>query len=865
VRPTEIIVTHGSTDFDALGSMLAARRLYPEAQVLVHGGLNRNVREFVTLHEAELQLADPAKCDLSDVARVIVVETSHLSRLGALAEVAQRQGVEALLFDHHGDRPPDWVDAAHAVLSDDGALSTTMVGILAERGIQPTPAEATALALGIHEDTGSLTYVSTTLRDVEALAFCARHGAAQELIARFLHLPVPEEQRALLTTLVDAAETVDVDGIGVLVTAVAWPRYVDGISTLATKVTEVVECEALLMLVEMDGRVFAVARSRSSGLDMAAGLSRLGGGGHAQAASAIVRGSPLDAVRREAVAGLHDGLVPGARAEHIMSSPAWLVDDDMPIAEALAECRKRRTSGVLVRSGERLAGVVSREDLGRAIAHGLGHAPLRGVMTAGVTAVSASASLAELRRALLTVDRVIVADRPGEDGVPVAEVRGVVTRGDLLRALRSRPEERGEAVAADDLGGLLRALPGLDRLWQAVPAAAEAQDGVYLVGGAVRDVLLGEPTFDIDLAVEGDGIAFARDLAAELGGRMHAHEKFHTAVVIAGDLRVDVATARTEHYEHPAALPIVEHSSIRQDLQRRDFTINAMAVKLQADGFGELVDPFGGAGDLRAGRVRVLHNLSFIEDPTRIFRAIRYENRYRFAMDAHTRELARACVDMGLVGDLSGARVRDELVALLSEDEVSGSVGRLAALGLAAAIHPGLDAGDEVVARVKALDAAAAAHLPAAPRWRLRLAAMAHRLPGDELLEWLERLRVRRRDARVVAALTAVAPRLADRLAGDVEPAEVGELLDAQPAEVAVAIAASGGPAGRAAELYLEQLRDLGLDVNGGTLREELGLEESPRIGTILAELLRRRRNGELGGRDEQLEAARELAEEVPS
>jgi len=147
----------------------------------------------------------------------------------------------------------------------------------------------------------------------------------------------------------------------------------------------------------------------------------------------------------------------------------------------------------------------------------------------------------------------------------------------------------------------------------------------------------------------------------------------------------------------------------------------------------------------------------------------------------------------------------------------------------------------------------------------MRLAAMAHRLPGDELLEWLERLRVRRRDARVVAALAAVAPRLADRLAGDLEPAEVGELLDAQPAEVAVAIAAMGGPAGRAAELYLQRLRDLGLDVNGGTLREELGLEESPRIGTILAELLRRRRNGELGGREEQLEAARELAEEVPS
>src|SRR6476619_3178484 len=374
MRPTEIILAHQATDFDALGSMLAARRLYPGAQVVLHGGLNRNVREFVALHEGELELVEAARCDLSAVTRAIVVETASIDRLGELAAVVRRPGVESVLFDHHGGERAEW--AGRAVTSDDGALCTMMVVILGERGIEPTPAEATALALGIHEDTGSLTYVSTTLRDVEALAFCARHGAAQELIARFLHLPVPEEQRALLTTLVDAAETVDVDGIGVLVTAVAWPRYVDGISTLATKVTEVVECEALLMLVELDGRVFAVARSRSSGLDMAAGLSRLGGGGHAQAASAIVRGSPLDAVRREAVAGLHDGLVPGARAEHIMSSPAWLVDDDMPIAEALAECRKRRTSGVLVRSGERLAGVVSREDLGRAIAHGLGHAPL---------------------------------------------------------------------------------------------------------------------------------------------------------------------------------------------------------------------------------------------------------------------------------------------------------------------------------------------------------------------------------------------------------------------------------------------------------------------------------------------------------
>jgi len=191
MRPTEIIIAHQATDFDALGSMLAARRLYPGAQVVLHGGLNRNVREFVALHEGELDLVEAARCDLSGVTRAIVVETAAIDRLGELAEVVRRPGVETVLFDHHGGEPAEW--AGRAVTSDDGALCTTMVVILGERGIEPTPAEATALALGIHEDTGSLTFASTTLRDVEALAFCARHGASQELIARFLHLPLGDE------------------------------------------------------------------------------------------------------------------------------------------------------------------------------------------------------------------------------------------------------------------------------------------------------------------------------------------------------------------------------------------------------------------------------------------------------------------------------------------------------------------------------------------------------------------------------------------------------------------------------------------------------------------------------------------------
>ncbi|MGZ4482268.1 MAG: hypothetical protein ACXVY5_08670, partial [Gaiellales bacterium] len=363
-RPDQIIVTHANADFDAFGAMLAARRLYPQAAVCVQGGLNRNVREFASLHGEELDLVEASRCDLSGVTRVIVVETSHLPRLGEVARVIARPDVEVVLFDHHGEQAPDWVAPERRVVSSDGALCSTMVGILAERGIEPTATESTALALGIHEDTGSLTYPSTTLRDIEALAFCARHGASQELIGTFLHTPLSEEQRALLTTLLDAAGQVEVGGASVLVCAVEWPRYVDAVSTLATKITDLTDCQALVMLVAMDDRVFVVGRSRTPALDIARALAQLGGGGHPQAASALVRGRSLAAVRAAAVDALEHGLVPAPRARDIMSAPAWFVSHEARIETAVAECRRHHTSGVLVEAEGVVAGAVAREDLG---------------------------------------------------------------------------------------------------------------------------------------------------------------------------------------------------------------------------------------------------------------------------------------------------------------------------------------------------------------------------------------------------------------------------------------------------------------------------------------------------------------------
>ena len=847
----EVIVTHANTDFDAFAAMLAARRLYPGAVVALSGSLNRNVRDFYRLHAEELDIAEPGRVDPAAVERLIVVETSHPERLGEFEAAARNPNVEVVLFDHHAGEELDWVRPENAVRSEDGALTTTMVAILAERETEVSPIEATAFALGIHEDTGSLGYAGTTIRDAEALAWCMRHGASQEMVAQYLHTPLAERERALLDALVAGLEPHEAGGYEVLVAALQWPEYVDGISNLAHKIVDLTDCRALVCLVEMDDRVFTVVRTRVAELDAAAIAGALGGGGHAQAASATFRGS-LDEARAAVLAALPAAVRRGLSARDIMSRPARFVSPDDTVAQTMVLCQRHRQSGMQVGEPKNLVGVVTREDLDKAIGHGLSHAPVKSVMSSDVVTCQESTPLAEVMR---------LVSGSGVGRVPVlrdGEVVGVVTRSDVLRALEE-PHGETVAAAAENIAEKLDAIEELRPVFEGIQAVSEPFEGVYLVGGAVRDVFMGEPNFDVDIAVEGDGIALGEALAEALGGRVVPHDRFGTAIVVYDGGRVDVATARTEFYDSPGALPTVEQASIRQDLYRRDFTINAMAASLKGEDFGRLVDYFGGLRDLGNGVVRVLHNLSFIDDPTRIFRAIRYENRYGFAMDAHTLALARACVEMNLVGELSSARLRDELQPLLSEERVADSVRRLAELGIDRAIHPHLAADEESVELIEALDSARANLVPATPAWRLRLAVLARRLRPDELYEWFERLKLRRRDADRIADAVAVGPRLPALLAKAEEPAAVRALVEPHDPDGALfAYALADEPARSRLERYFADFREVRLEISGGDLAE-LGLQESPRVGAILEELLRRKLNGELHGRESEIEAAKEL------
>ena len=870
MRVREVIAAHTNTDFDAFAAMVAARKLYPEAALSLGGAVNRNVREFQALYADLVPVVDPADIELESVERLVLVDTMHANRLGELAPLCERTNVQVVVFDHHGldGEPPAFVAPENLVTAVTGSLVTLMLRIIAERGIAVTAFEASLFAIGIHEDTGSLTFSTTTPADAEALAFCMRHGADPALLEKWLTNALTGPQRRTLAAALESCEDLGVPGAVVLIAGLREELYVEGVSVVAHRVMDLTGCDAFFLLVAMENRVFVTARSRAGRVDVAKALAAIGGGGHAAAASAVVKDSSLDEVRRRVAAAVEGAVAPVATAASAMTRGLHAVGVDESVDVAGIACRRLGVDGLVVVDGERLAGTVALADLDRAAGHGLGHAPVKAVMMSRLASVRADDPLEQAARVIAEgpLGWAPVLSGPGADAdddrrPQRADVVGMVTRSDVAGgrpALAPQPPE-----AAGNMAGRLAAL-GLDDVLEQLQAVAAQARGVYLVGGAVRDLLLGERQVDLDVAVEGDGIAVARSLARRLKGHVRPHEKFGTAVVVLGgrdgkQLRVDIASTRSESYDYPAALPKVEHATIRSDLARRDFTINAMAVSLKPETFGALLDFFGGLGDLEARRIVVLHNLSFIEDPTRILRAIRYESRYGLRMDAHTLNLARACSAMDLVGDLSSARLRDELILLLGEEKIEFALRRLEDLGLGASIHGRLRAGAKERALIRRADVLRRRHRLEAeiPAWRLRLTWLLRDLGPEEISAWARRMRIRRRDTEVLERALVVARRLTDRIARGPTEADLYDVTDGQPVEallVAMVLDETGIATDRLGR-FLDVSRHVRLEIGGEDLIA-MGIGASPQLGKVLRNVLHLKLNGIVSGRDEELAAA---------
>jgi tRNA nucleotidyltransferase (CCA-adding enzyme) len=860
----EIIASHVNADFDALGSMVAARVLYPRARIVLAGGQNRNVHDFLALHEEFFGAATAREIDLEAVTRLVVVDTQVRQRLGELAPLVGRPDVEVILFDHHAGAGD--IGATECHLAETGAAVTLLVGEIRRRGLSVAPMEATAMLLGVYEDTGCLTFPGTTVEDVETAAFLLRAGGELSVVTRFIQSALTPEQRRLLDELVTSLEHVHVEGVSVGVAVSPAGPYVADLALLAHRMADLESAPVLFVLARMDDSVYVVGRARSEAVDVGEVLAELGGGGHARAAAACVRGAEVSAVRERLLAALKGRITREPVARELMSVPARVIGPDASVRRARQLMQRYGHSGLSVVDQGRLVGIITRRDVDRAGRHRLAHAPVRGFMTRDVVTASPDLPASELEARMIERD---VGRLPVlEDGRLV----GVVTRSDLLRARHGaryaegfRPWGTGEVEAL-----LTERLPArIQKMLLAIgELASELEVDAFVVGGFVRDLLLGLKNLDVDVVVERDGVALAEALARREGGEVKRHRSFGTATVILPDGRkVDIATARSESYERPGALPEVEPSSIGDDLKRRDFTFNALAVQINPGRFGRLLDPFGGRRDLDRRIVRVLHALSFTEDPTRIFRAVRFEARLGFHMDRHTEALARAAVARGALASISRQRVLKELLLLFAEPNPTGALRRLADLGILDYLWPGLTLDETLLSRLEpAIDwtarrsgkrpdrslvylvALGAGLCPADAERFVREALCLPEPRADRVLITL------RRAPEALARLRALAPR----------PSEVHAALRDLPAEAIAylrAMVTGDANAEERIEAFLTRLRHVIPDLTGADLIA-LGYRPGRSIGSTLKALLQARLDGCVQSREDEVALARKLLSE---
>ena len=870
----EIITTHINADFDAMASMIAAKRLYPEAVMVFPGSQENNLREFLV--ESTFYFFNFTKIrdlDFSEIRRLILVDTRQAGRIGRFENVAKNPQVDIHVYDHHPASEDD-VSGSFEMIKPVGATVTILTEIIKERGIELTADEATILALGIYEDTGSFTFSSTTPADYQAASFLLDQGANLNMVSDMLTRELSAEQISLLNDLIHSATTHTINTIPVCIARASVNKYIGDFALLAHKLMDMENLNVLFALARMEDRIYMVARSRLPQVNVGEIAAAFGGGGHASAASATIKDLTLIQVEEELFRILQSWVNPGRQARQLMSSPVISVPPELSLHEAADLLTRYNINATPVVDGERLVGILSRQMIDKGIYHGLEDVPVRDFMSTEFSSVLPDASLVEIQEHI--VDR-------QQRLLPVVEgdrIVGVITRKDLLNMLLNDPSriptylyepvhETGNKRRKNVSNVMAEQLPRLinELLQAAGRVAAKLNYRAYAVGGFIRDLMLRRPNLDIDIVVEGEGIQFAKDFAEGYGARVRSYKKFGTAVVIFPDgFKIDVATARLEYYEYPAALPTVELSSLKLDLYRRDFTMNTLAVELNPGRFGQLIDYFGAQRDFKDKTIRVLHNYSFVEDPTRVFRAIRYEQRLGFRIGKHTANLIVNAVKMDLLVQLSGRRLTNELKLILSEENPAPAIKRMNEYKLLPFLHADIVYGPTMERLLEEIRSVLAWYDLSfigngCNRWLVYLLALIDPLSLEGLEGFCKRMELPPRLSGwlVEGRKKAISVGQGFYRKSDLKPSEIYHLLEGLDAEWLLFIMAKTQQqeTRRAISLYFRNLKEVRSELGGKDLKH-MGIKPGPIYRQILDRLLDGRLNGELTSREEEVEFVRQ-------
>ncbi len=863
-NPT-IVTCHANADFDAFAAMLAAARLYAPCDLLFPGSQEKNLnalfeecRDTAGSLVEGCRFVDQASIQGAAYTQLIVVDTRQRSRLQHVWPLLDNPGIRLEVWDHHPDTSDD-IDARITHYAAVGAVTTMLVFRLREKEYGISPKTATLLGMGLYSDTGSFSYSSTTSEDLEAAAWLLRQGMDINAITDRLAFDMTRTHVQTLNSLLESAQSYTFNGEQVVLAETTLEQYLGDFAYLAHKLMEMEKFSVLFAIGRMDDRIQVVARSRTGAINVGAVCQALGGGGHVYAASASIKDKSLSQVRDALLNALYMQQSGEKKAADYMSAPAIGIEEGKTLREAdeLMMHFSLKSVPVFAKGTRHCVGILNDKIAQRSLAHGLADEIIDDYMLRRFSSLPKDASLKDVTNVIVGEHQRLVPIVENEETI------GVVSRTDLIGIFAAEPGrmddevQRSRDVKNRNMPKILKnQVPAsiLSLLTLAADLGREHGIPVYVVGGFVRDLLLKTPNSDIDLVVEGDGLAFAALLAEKLHGRARNHDKFLTSCVLYTDengqeARVDVASTRLEYYESPAAMPTVEHSSIKMDLYRRDFTINALALRLDTEPMGQIADFFGGQKDIKDKVIRVLHTLSFVEDPTRILRAMRFEQRYGFRLGAATEKLIRNALSMHLLDKISPARIFHEYEAICNEEQALSILCRLQDLGILQNLHPllafngttvqSLTRASKILAwyRMLYLDVAI-------KNWIVYFMSMTAHLNYNDALLCFRRLGLPEACKKQVMQGREQAknarPALRRLFAKETpSPSVICQAVSRMPMEALLWVLAeeSNSEIRRTLSRYITTWRTMTADITGKEL-QKMGLEPGPAVGRILHELL---------------------------
>lgn len=868
---TTIISTRAPVDMDGLASAMAAQKCHPGSVIVLSRELNGRVSSYIDLNREKLPLVEPEgdlACTL--LVGINVTQKEDLEELGSLVD----EGAGFHSYDRIAGKD-ECPDKAGKV----GATTTLLVEEIIEKGYSLSEWESTLMAMGIYEATGNLLFTSTTKRDVAALGFLWEQGVDIEYMRQFLATPPVISRKTILEKLVSQTEFFELNRLRIMFCWAYVEDYPDGFAEIVHRLGLLNEADVLLCLVKIGEKIKLIARAFDDNIDLRELLEFWKVKGHARAVSETFDSSSVYRIRRDLLDILASSSNYPFQARDIATYPVQGIDSGISVSEAIEMLASCEYSGMPVFEGEKAIGMISRKELYRAQRHLLGDAPVKSFLKKEIVCAGPEDSVTSLMQTMAenNVKRVIITDHKAD------RASGIVTRTDLMRFLGKRspgvtgkkqpgdvfikPAGADNLESIEDLTPLINKVlsPRLQRLLLLIGQRAD-KDGVsvYLVGGVVRDLLMGRGIpEDLDLVVIPDAISFARTLNRNLQGELTEHETFGTASIRAeGFPHVDLVTARREHYAFPAALPQVEASSLKNDLFRRDFTINTLACSLNLHSFGALFDYFGGRKDLNSGMIRILYNLSFVDDPLRILRAVRFASRFGFIIEEETLQSIKKALNNRLLDQVSRERLNKEIRLIFQEKDPPRVMKRMADTGVLSFLFPRLRPTVKtwsVLGRVKET-----IEWSRRREWIQRpdedvlyLGAFFLGLKKADVRFWGTRLQLSREKIEKLEFAVEEIPRIMEELAVcQVRPGQVLNILGNLPAETLLLIRAlAPNPRVKNFPGYvLDSLRHVRARVDAAELKQ-MGLEPGPMYGRVLEEL----KEAILDGRVRTLEEEREF------